>query len=74
MSQFKYVAHLRIPIHTIKDVIAFLRTKGLAIGRDFNFKLGEVAEHDAFGTPLSNHIKFYFKEGRWATYLSITYE
>jgi hypothetical protein len=73
MSQFEHVANIVIPLTNVTEIVRDLRSKGLEIGDDFDFKVVAVAEYDDFNTPLYDHIRFSFKEGKWTTYVILKY-
>lgn len=73
MNRFKHVANLVIPLSDFMEVIDDLRSKDLQHGEDFDFDLVAVAEYDEFNTPLTDYIRFSFKEGKWATYIILKY-
>lgn len=73
MNRFKHVANIVIPLTETLEVIRDLRSKGLQSGEDFDFKYVAVAEYDDFNVPQYDHIRFSFKEGKWATYVILKY-
>ena len=73
MNQFKHIANLVIPLSSFIDIIDDLRSKDLQVGVDFDFDLVAVAEYDEFNIPLTDYIRFSFKEGKWTTYLILTH-
>jgi hypothetical protein len=73
MNQFKHIANLVIPLSDFMDIIDDLRSKDLQVGVDFDFDLVAVAEYDEFNVPLTDCIRFSFKEGKWTTYVILKY-
>lgn len=73
MNQFKHIANLVIPISIFMDIIDDLRSKDLQVGLDFDFDVVSVAEYDDFNTPLTDYVRFSFKEGKWTTYIILKY-
>ena len=73
MNQFKHVANLVIPLSNFMYLIDDLRSKNLQIGEDFDFDLIAVAEYDEFNIPLTDYVRFSFKEGKWATYVILKF-
>ena len=55
------------------EVVRDLRSKGLQDGKDFDFDYVATAEYDDFNSPLYDHIRFSFKEGKWTTYVILKY-
>lgn len=73
MNHFEHIANLVIPLSSCMDIIDDLRSKDLQVGVDFDFDLVAVAEYDEFNVPLTDYIRFSFKEGKWTTYIILTY-
>ena len=73
MNHFEHVANIVIPLSDFMDIIDDLRSKNLEVDVDFDFDLIAVAEYDEFNIPLTDYIRFSFKEGKWTTYIILKY-
>jgi hypothetical protein len=73
MSQFNHIANILIPVSNVIEVVRDLRSNGLEISNDFDFKVVAVAEYDDYNVPKHDHIRFSFRESKWTSYVILKY-
>lgn len=55
------------------QLVRDLRAKGLAQGRDFNFRYNPSSQEDLFSAPKPPGAEFTFTDAKWATFFRMKY-
>ena len=56
------------------EIVRDLRSMGLVQGRDFEFKYNQARyDNDGWQTIRPRGAEFYFREGKWITYITLKY-